>query len=166
VPANRNHVAGPGAGRSLRAPFDCIDRIQAREDYILVPVNLIRQWAENAATIVRTRPSSRGLDHTPSRLTLDPTISASADVYSAMFSGVTPLPTSVARFDPAATALTSAASVALPVATPETITPSAWKNCAAFAVSASETSAVIAGSECAFLMSAKTRMCWALIARR
>ncbi len=49
----------------------------------------------NARDRARTLASSNGPDHTPSRLTDEPTMNASASAYSRIFSTVIPEPTSV-----------------------------------------------------------------------
>src|SRR5262249_59490834 len=83
---------------------------------------------ENARITAWTRASSTGFDHSPSCLTDDPTMKPSAASYRRIFSGVMPEPTSVGMETAWLTERTSFGSVALPVATPDTMTPSARKN--------------------------------------
>ena len=83
-----------------------------------------------------------------------------------MFSGVIPEPINVGIDTALLTASTSLTSAGWPVDTPDTITPLAWKNSAALAVSTMSTSAVMACAECFFLISAKTRTFSAPIGRR
>ena len=90
----------------------------------------------------------------------------SAAAYVARFVLVSPEPTKTGSRVALRMSWRSEASVGSPVAVPVTITPSARKNSAARAVSASDTSAVIACDACFFFKSANTRTRSAPMARR
>lgn len=121
-----------------------------------------------ALRISRQRLGSMGAVHVPPRLIHEPTMRASApaSMSSLALFGVTPEPTRRGKALEVRTSLTSPGLVALPVAVPVTISPSAPKNSAASAASESETSAVIACEACFFLRSQKIWMCSAPIIRR
>src|SRR5262249_45900986 len=125
-----------------------------------------RLRSANAAVSARTASRSSGLHQTPPCLTDEPTMNPWAVENRARFAGVTPDPTSTGPLAAWTTSRTSSGEAGSPVVGPVTTTPSARKNSAAFAVSTSETSAVIACALCFFLTSAKISTRSAPIVRR
>ena len=103
------------------------------------------------------RLGSSGFHQEPPSLRSLPTITASAtESTSRTLAAVAPLPARTGSRHDLRAAERSEIGVATPVELPVTITPSAPKNSAACAWSASEVSWVIACAVCFFLMSQKT----------